>query len=164
MRLSRWLILAALLAIVVFVLQTYIKRQQALAREAPAAPKPLETGINGRASNWVYSQSDGERPRVTVRAKSFRQIKAPSVMELEGVELQLFHRESDEFDLVRSAKAQFDIAAKTLYADGDVDITMARPAAGKPTVVPKPGEDVENDEDNPGGRIVIDRSPSEFRV
>jgi lipopolysaccharide export system protein LptA len=153
MRLSRWLILAALLAIVVFVLQTYIKRQQALAHEAPAAPRPLETGINGRASDWVYTQSDGERPRVTVRAKSFRQVQAPSVMELEGVELQLFHQQSDQFDLVRSAKAQFDIAAKTLYADGDVDITMARPAAGKPTVVPKPGADSEA-EQNPGGRIV----------
>jgi lipopolysaccharide export system protein LptA len=154
MRLSRWLILAALLTIVVFVLQTYIKRQQALARDMPAAPQPLETGINGRASNWVYSQSDGERPRVTVRAKSFRQVKAPSVMELEGVELQLFHQESDQFDLVRSAKAEFDIAAKTLYADGVVDITMARPAAGKPTVAPKPGADGENEEYNPGGRIV----------
>ena len=159
MRLSRWLILAAILAIVVFVLQTYIKRQQALARDTPVAPRPLETGINGRASNWVYSQSDGEHPRVTVRAKSFRQVKAPSVMELEGVELQLFHQESDQFDLVRSAKAQFDIAAKTLYADGVVDITMARPAAGKPTVAPKPGADGENadgenQEYNPGGRIV----------
>ena len=63
MRLSRWLILAALLAIVAFVGQTYIKRQQALARDTPAAPPPLETGINGRASDWVYTQSDGERPR-----------------------------------------------------------------------------------------------------
>jgi len=153
MRLSRWLILAALLAIVVFVLQTYIKRQQALAHEAPAAPRPLETGINGRASDWVYTQSDGERPRVTVRAKSFRQVKAPSVMELEGVELQLFHQEADQFDLVRSAKAQFDIAAKTLYADGEVNIIMARPAAGKPTVAPKPGGDSDGEE-NTGGRIV----------
>ncbi|MEO8052358.1 MAG: LptA/OstA family protein [Acidobacteriota bacterium] len=154
MRLGRWLILAALLVIVVFVLQTYIKRQQALAREAPAAPRPLETGINGRASDWVYTQSDGEHPRVTVRAKSFRQVKAPSVMELEGVELQLFHQGNDRFDLVRSAKAQFDIAAKTLYADGDVDITMARPAAGKPTVAPKPGANGDAEEVNPGGRIV----------
>src|ERR1700688_2582452 len=131
MRLSRWLILAVLLAIVVFVLQTYIKRQQALAREAPPAPPPLETGIDGRASDWVYTQSDGERPRVTVRAKSFRQVKAPSVMELDGVELQLFHKEGGQFDLVRSATAQFDIAAKTLYSDGDVVITMGK-SAGKP--------------------------------
>src|SRR5665213_2590256 len=128
MRFSRWLILAALLAIVAFVGQTYIKRQQALARDMPPAPPPLETGINGRASDWVYTQSDGERPRVTIRAKSFRQVKAPSVMELDGVELQLFHKEGAQFDLVRSAQAQFDIVAKSLYSDGDVDITM--PTAG----------------------------------
>ena len=130
MRLSRWLILAALLAIVVFVGQTYIKRQQALARAKPAPPAPLEIGIEGRASDWVYTQSDGEHPRVTVRAKSFRQVKAPSVMELNGVELQLFHKDGDKFDLVRSEKAQFDIAAKTLYSDGDVVITMGKPADG----------------------------------
>src|ERR1700676_1733278 len=132
MRLSRWLILAALLAIVAFVGQTYFKRQQALARDKPAPPPPLETGIDGRASDWVYTQSDGEHPRVTVRAKSFRQVKAPSVMELNGVELQLFHKEGVQFDLVRSAKAQFDIVAKSLYSDGDVDITM--PTAGKKAV------------------------------
>jgi lipopolysaccharide export system protein LptA len=138
MRLSRWLILAALLVIVVFVGQTYIKRQQALARDKPAPPPPLETGIDGRASDWVYTQSDGERPRVTVRAKSFRQVKAPSVMELNGVELQLFHKDGDKFDLVRSEKAQFDIAAKTLYSDGDVVITMGKPADGSPAQADKP--------------------------
>ena len=111
---------------------------------APPAPRPLETGINGTASDWVYTQSDGERPRVTVRAKSFRQVKAPSVMELEGVELQLFHKEGDQFDLVRSAKAQFDIAAKTLYSDGEVDITMAgqrkkAALATQPARTTKPG-------------------------
>ena len=138
MRFSRWLILAAILSIIAFVLQTYIKRQQTLARDAPAPPPRLETGIDGRASDWVYTQSDGEHPRVTVRAKSFRQVKAPSVMELDGVELQLFHKDADQFDLVRSAKAQFDIAAKTLYSDGDVEIAMARPAS----------------KDDTGGRIV----------
>ncbi len=131
MRFSRWLILAALLAIVAFVGQTYIKRQQALARDTPAPPPPLETGVDGRARDWVYTQSDGERPRVTVRAKSFRQVKAPSVMELNGVELQLFHKEGAQFDLVKSAQAQFDIAAKSLYSDGAVDITM--PTAGDKT-------------------------------
>ncbi len=149
MRLSRWLILAAILSIIAFVLQTYIKRQQTLAREAPAPPPRLETGIDGRASDWVYTQSDGEHPRVTVRAKSFRQVKAPSVMELDGVELQLFHKEADQFDLVRSAKAQFDIAAKTLYSDGDVEITMARPASKD-----KVKQDDEAAEDGADGRIV----------
>jgi LPS export ABC transporter protein LptC len=128
MRFSRWLILAAILSIVAFVAQTYAKRKLTLAQDAPAPPAPLETGIDGRASDWVYTQSDGEHPRVTVRAKSFRQVKAPSVMELDGVELQLFHKEGGQFDLVKSAKAQFDIAAKALYSEGDVEITMGKSA------------------------------------
>jgi lipopolysaccharide export system protein LptA len=124
MRRSRWLILAVILGIVVFVGATYFKRKETLAKDAPAAPTPLETGIDGRANDWVYTQSDGTLPRVTVRAKSFRQVKAPSVMELDGVELQLFHKDGRHFDLVKSAKAQFDIAAKSLYSDADVEISM----------------------------------------
>jgi lipopolysaccharide export system protein LptA len=126
MRRSRWLILAAILGIVVFVGATYFKRKETLAKDAPAAPTPLETGIDGRANDWVYTQSDGTLPRVTVRARSFRQLKAPSAMELDGVELQLFHKDGRHFDLVKSATAQFDIAAKSLYSDGDVEISMGQ--------------------------------------
>lgn len=126
MRFSRWLILFAILAIVAFVGQTYIKRKQVLARDAPTPPAPLGTGVDGRANDWTYTQSDGERPRVTVRARSFRQVRAPSVMELQGVELQLFHQDGAAFDLVKSASAQFDMAAKTLYSDGDVEISMGK--------------------------------------
>ena len=129
MRFSRWLILIAILSIVAFVGQSYIKRKQALAQDAPAPPTPLGTGIDGRANDWVYTQSDEDRPKVTVRAKSFRQVRAPSVMELEGVELQLFHKDGD-FDLVKSATAQFDMAAKTLYSDGDVEISMGKGVGG----------------------------------
>ena len=60
MRLSRWLLLAAILTIVAYVGQTYVKRQQTLARDTPAPPPPLETGIDGRANDWVYTQSDGK--------------------------------------------------------------------------------------------------------
>ncbi|MEQ1886304.1 MAG: LptA/OstA family protein [Bryobacteraceae bacterium] len=127
MRFSRWLILAAIFAIVVSVSATYIKRKASIAHDVPAAPPPLETGLNGRANDWIYTQSDGDRPRVTVRAKSFKQIREPSVMELSGVELQLFHTDG-KFDLVKSDKAEFDIAGKSLYSDGDVEIEMARPA------------------------------------
>lgn len=130
MRLSRWLILAAIFAIVVSVGATYVKRKAAQVGELPPAPPPLETGVEGRANDWVYTQSDGERPRVTVRAKSFKQVRAPSVMELAGVELQLFHADG-KFDLVRSNTAEFDIAAKALYSDGDVEIDMAVPADGE---------------------------------
>jgi lipopolysaccharide export system protein LptA len=130
MRLSRWLILAAIFAIVVSVGSTYVKRKATLAEDVPPAPAPLETGVDGQANDWVYTQSDGVRPRVTVRAKSFKQVRAPSVMELNGVELQLFHADG-KFDLVKSDKAEFDIAGKALYSDGEVEINMAMPADGE---------------------------------
>ena len=129
MRLIRWLILAAIFAIVVSVGATYINKKAAHVQEVLPTPPPLETGVEGRANDWVYTQSDGERPRVTVRAKSFKQVRAPSVMELNGVELQLFHADG-KFDLVKSNKAEFDIGAKALYSDGAVEIDMAMPADG----------------------------------
>ena len=70
-------------------------------------------------------------------------------MELDGVELQLFHKDGDQFDLVRSAKAQFDIAAKTLYSDGAVEIIM--PTASK-SAAPKPAGEDQPDDDLSGGR------------
>jgi lipopolysaccharide export system protein LptA len=132
MRRTRWLFLAAILAILATVGATYIKRKERIARNAPEVPVPLETGVEGRASNWCYTQSDGDRPRVKVCAENFRQVKEPSLMELDGVELQLFHEDGTKFDLVKSAKAQFDVAGRSLYSDGEVDITMAVPTEGEP--------------------------------
>ncbi len=47
-----------------------------------------------------------------------------SLTELEHVELKLYHKGATEFDLVHTDKAQFDPKSKSLYADGQVDITM----------------------------------------
>ncbi len=124
MRRARWLLLAAIAAILVTVGATYIKRREKITNAAPALPTLLEKGTEGRANGWVYTQSDGDRPRVTVRAQSFRQIKEPSVMELNGVELQIYHQNGRDFDLVKSARAEFDIAGRSLYSEGAVDIVM----------------------------------------
>src|SRR5665213_798933 len=130
MRWGRWLILAAIVFIGISVSRTYVQRKAALLRDAPPPPPKLETGVDGRANDWVYTQSDGDRPRVTVRAKSFKQVRAPSVLELNGVELQLYHKDGDTYDLVHSAQAEFDIAGKTLYSEGAVDIDMSVPVDG----------------------------------
>jgi lipopolysaccharide export system protein LptA len=130
MRLGRWLILAAIVLIAIAVGTTYVERKAALLRDAPAPPPKLESGIDGRANDWVYTQNDGDRPRVTVRAKSFKQVRAPSVLQLDGVELQLFRQDGNTYDLVHSAEAEFDIAGKTLYSEGEVDIQMGVPADG----------------------------------
>src|SRR2546428_316473 len=124
MRRSRWLFLAAILCILVSVGATYFKRKETLVNDAPPPPARLEAGVDGRANDWVWVKSDGTRPVVEVRAKSVRQIKEPSVMELDRIELRLYHKDGSEFDLVKSDKAQFDMPAKTLYSEGEVEITM----------------------------------------
>src|SRR5439155_4336310 len=103
-----------------------------LSRDAPAAPKSLDPGVDAHAQYWTYSEGSATQKRFSIRAKSFRQIKEPSVVELDDVELQLFHKEGTTFDLVHSAKAQFDMSAKTLFSDGDVEITMGLPSGGAP--------------------------------
>lgn len=139
MRRARWLLLVALVVILASVGATYLKRKEAILSDAPAAPPPLDSRLDGRSKGWLYTQNDGNKPRVIVRAANQRQIREPSVWELEGVELQLFRQEATKYDLVKSAKAEFDLAAKTLYSDGEVDIIMAVPA---------------EDETPPGGRLL----------
>ncbi len=132
MWLGRWLLVAAILVISAAVGVTYVKRKEAQASDTPVPPKLLDKGIEGRADKWTYTQTDGDRPRVRIRADSFRQIKEPSLVELDGVELEIYHHDAKKFDLVKSARAEFDIAAKSLYSDGEVEITMAVPDEDDP--------------------------------
>jgi len=133
MRHTRWLFLAAIAVIVFMVVATYLKRRDILAKETPVHPKPLDAGIDGSANDWQHTVFKGDKKHFTIRAKNIREVKEPSLMQLEGVELQLFHEDGEKSDLIRSEAAQFDVAAKTLYSDGEVDITMGVPADGPPT-------------------------------
>ncbi len=132
MRRTRWLFLVAIFGIIVFVGATYVNRKSRLERDASPPPKPLETGIDARSSDWVWVKNDGQKKIVEVRARSFEQGKSPSQVQLQGLELRLYHKDGSEFDLVHSASAQFDMTAKKLYSDGDVDITMGVPVDGPP--------------------------------
>jgi len=133
MRHTRWLFLAAIAVIVVMVGVTYIKRRDILAKEVVVQPKPLETGLDGRANDWQHTVFKGDQKHFTIRARNIREINEPNLTELEGVELQLFHEDGEKSDLISSDKAQFDVAAKTLYSDGEVDIIMGVPADQPPT-------------------------------
>ena len=130
---TRWLFLAAIVAIVFVVGAAYVKRRDLQEKEIPVHPKPLETGVDGRADDWVHTVFKGDQKHFTVRAHNIREMKEPNLMELEGVELQLFHENGEKSDLIRSDKAQFDVVAKTLFSDGEVDIIMGVPADQPPT-------------------------------
>jgi len=133
MRHTRWLFLAAIVAIVFVVGAAYVKRRDLLDKEPAVHPKPLEAGVDGRANDWEHTVFKGDQKHFTIRARNIRELNAPSLSELEGVELQLFHENGEKSDLIRSEKAQFDVAAKTLYSDGEVDIIMGVPVDQPPT-------------------------------
>src|SRR5271154_2336585 len=101
MRRTRWLFLVAILGIVILVGATYIRNKANFYRNAPAPPKPLEAGVDARSQHWTYSDNNGIHKKVFVQADSVRQIKEPYLMELDGVELHLFHKDGAEYDLVR---------------------------------------------------------------
>jgi len=59
MRAGRWLILAAIFAIIVFVGDTYFRHRTNL--DALAAPRPLDLGLEASMDSWCYKSADGAK-------------------------------------------------------------------------------------------------------
>jgi lipopolysaccharide export system protein LptA len=130
MRRTRWLFLFAIIFIVVAVGATYLTRKGSLERDAPARPKPLARNFDGSFNKWTYSDQKGTTPHVEISADHAGVATGSGATELEGVEMKLYNKDGTNYDLVKTAKAICDTSAKTLYADGEVDITMAVPTDG----------------------------------
>src|SRR5258706_15104530 len=96
------------------------KRTQTTQKAAP--PKSIPDGMSMTAQNWQWAQEGGDKPKVHVSAKNFRQMDDPPSFELEGVELKIFQKDGQQYDLVKSAKATFNPKEGKLYSDGDVEI------------------------------------------
>ncbi len=128
---ARRVLLFAIALILVAVGGAYRIQKRLLHEQSPQKPTALALDLNASAQDWVHTTSrpDG-RPLLWARAKDFRQIKQSGLIELAGVELHLFHEDGSEYDLVKSAKAEFRPAEKILYSEGEVEITLAVPAQG----------------------------------
>ena len=131
MRRLRWLLPVAIVFIVAAVGSIYLKQRDKLALEAPPRPERLASGVQGAALNWCYGQSEGERTHVEICAAKITEVDG--ARQLEGVQLKLYHTDGKEFDLVTSDSAQFDEAAKSLYSDGAVLITLGVPVDQEPS-------------------------------
>jgi lipopolysaccharide export system protein LptA len=128
MRVGRWLILAAIFAIIVFVGDTYFRHRAGL--DALAAPSPLDLGLESNSKDWCGHSADGAKQTFEICATNARMVKDPSHMELDGVRLKLFHKEDKEYDLIETEKAEFDNVTKNLYSDSSVSISMGVTAEG----------------------------------
>jgi lipopolysaccharide export system protein LptA len=92
--------------------------------------------LNSTREDWSYSQSDGARLMVEIHAKKFGESADNQRVRLEGVELHLYHSDGQEYDLVRSAQAEFTPGDKRMFSDGEVNITLQLPAEGQPKRAP----------------------------
>lgn len=124
MRRTRWILVASLLILVVAVAGIYRAQKEAQAKGAPAKPRPLADNVNASSQDWRWSKIDGDRTIVEVRARNFEQKSDPPRVDLEKVELKLFHKDGKAFDLVKSDHAELRMEESTLYSAGDVEITM----------------------------------------
>jgi lipopolysaccharide export system protein LptA len=128
MRVGRWLILAAIFAIIVFVGDTYFRHRAGL--DALAAPRALDLSLEASSEDWCDTSADGAKETFKICAKNIREVKEPSHMELDGVRLWLFHKDDKEYDLIETEKAEFDNVTKNLYSDSPVSISMGVSAEG----------------------------------
>jgi len=133
MRGTRWLILVAIIAILGGVATTYRLQNRVLREQAPAKPVSLPPALDSAAQDWSWVQTSEGKTVCRITAKDVKQVKDASRLELERVELRLPAKHSDTYDLVHSARAEFNQSNKLLYSDGDVDITLAIPNQGQPT-------------------------------
>lgn len=105
---------------------------------ATPPPPPLKKGLAAYNQDWVYRKTDGPCPIIEIRARDVETLSEPDErILLKGVELKLFHDCGNKFDFVHSDSAEFNKTAETLYADGEVSLSLAVPA--KEEELEKPG-------------------------
>ncbi len=131
MRRTRRFILLLILVIAATVAVIYNKQKTSQAIAAPPIPASLPNGTSAKLNGWSWTKDDGNRTVVRVLAKDMRETGDGTRYELQGVDLQLFHKDGLAFDQVRSEKALFDKADGVLFSDGDVEIIMGVPADEK---------------------------------
>jgi len=146
MRKIRPVILLALFAIVAGVAVTYYGRLKLQAGSALAKPKALAPGTVATSHAWTYRQTTNGKTAITVSAEDLQEVEGKQ--ELSGVQLDIYHKDANEFDHVKCAKAEFDMNQGVLYSDGDVEITMGvkvdEPPSGRLIVIKSSGVRVES--------------------
>jgi len=125
MRRTGWLLLLCSIAIAAAVGWIYQQQKAAQTKAAPKAPASLPAGLMSRAGEgWVWTQTSGDVTIAEVRAKQFAQQNDPPRVDLTHVEVKVFHKDDSAYDLIQSDKAELRTEDGTMYADGEVKMTM----------------------------------------
>ena len=138
MRGMRWLLLVAIAAILCGVVYQYRAQKKLLAGSVPAAPAPLSENLSASSNHWQYRDKDLTTGRIKsdIDAESMQQVKDASRVDLKTVTMKVYGKDGTTYDLVKSAAAAFNTDEKTLYSEGDVEITLNIPIEGQPARQP----------------------------
>lgn len=135
MRGTRWLLLVALAAIVCGIGFKYQAQKKIVQREAAPIPQPLPPGLNTASDLYEYTSKKNDRgcPTTHITAHELTQISDNSRADLTQVVLQIYAKDCDSYNLIKSAAASFYPNDHRLYSEGAVEITLDVPAHGQPT-------------------------------
>jgi lipopolysaccharide export system protein LptA len=138
MRGMRWLLLVAIAAILVGVVYQYRAQRKLLAGSVPATPPPLSADLSASSQHWQYRDKDLKTGRIKsdIDAESMQQVKDDSRVDLKNVTMKVYGKDGQTYDLVKSAAAIFNTSEKSLYSQGDVEITLNLPLEGQPAKPP----------------------------
>jgi hypothetical protein len=122
MRGTRWLLLVAIAAILGGVAVRYRASKKIQRDQAIPKPDALSVDLNSSAMHWQYRDKDHKTGRIMadIDAESMQQVKDSSRVDLTHVTMKLYNKESDKYDLVKSAAASFSAGDHHLYSEGEV--------------------------------------------
>ncbi len=128
MKSLRFLLLLVLGAVVAAVVSDYLDTREENLRIRVVPPDRIPSNINTQSGKWEWSQSVGGNRAIKIVAGAYRQANNGVGLELDDVELHIFHDDRNSFDLIQTAAALFDTQAELLHSDVDVFITLGIPS------------------------------------
>jgi len=134
MRGTRWLLLVAIAAILGGVGLMYRAQKRAIQAQATAKPQPLPNDLRSSSLHPHFSQTNpNSRCRTyDIDADDGKQLSDGSRVDLTNVQLKVYSKACDSYDLVKSAAAAFFPNEHRFYSEGEVEITLKIPLAGQP--------------------------------
>jgi lipopolysaccharide export system protein LptA len=134
MRGMRWLLLVAIAAILGGVGYKYRVQKEILQRGAPPPPTPLPGEINAKSQHWELVEKDHTTGRLlyAIDAEEFRQTASDSRVDLKNIAMKLYAKDGETYNLVKSAAATYNPNDRSLYSDGETEITIGVPVQGQP--------------------------------
>ena len=136
MRGTRWLLLVAILSILAGIGTIYRIQSRVLQKQAPPKPPMLPNEISGVRDEFQSAHTEAGVNKWEIKAAKVRQEKDSNQVHLEQVTLKIYNKTGDEYDLVKSVKAELDQASSRMFSEGEVDITLRVPVTGETTRPP----------------------------